>query len=123
MNSKALFAVAAFAALAATAARADDITIDNTPFHSSRTRAEVQAELSQFKQSGVNPWSTSYNQLARLDLSNSRAQVRSEYIAHRDQVAAFTGEDSGSAYLSSTAAATTRVPDSATLAGAPVNGQ
>ncbi len=46
MNSKAILAIAAFAAIASTAARADDITVDNTQFQSSRTRAEVMAEAS-----------------------------------------------------------------------------
>lgn len=123
MNSKALLAVAAFAALAGTAARADDITIDNTPFVSSKTRAEVQAELVQFEWSGVDTWSTGYNHLAQFDSVKSRAQVKAEYLEHRDQVTALTGEDSGSAYLSSLAAAPARVPDSGTLAGVPVNGQ
>jgi hypothetical protein len=44
MNSKAILAIAAFAAIASTAARADDITVESTPFQSSRSRAEVQAE-------------------------------------------------------------------------------
>lgn len=122
MNSKALLAVAAFAALAGTAARADDITIDNTPFVSSKTRAEVQAELVQFKQTGVNPWSISYNPLAKFDSAKSRDQVKAEYLAERDQVAALTGEDSGSAYLSTLATAS-RLPNGATLAGVPVNAQ
>ena len=76
MNSKALFAVAAFAAFASAAARADDITIDPTPFQSARTRAEVQAELVQFKRSGVNPWATSYNQLAQFRSTRARTDVR-----------------------------------------------
>jgi hypothetical protein len=44
MNTKAILAIATFAAIASGAARADDITIDNTPFHGTRTRAEVKAE-------------------------------------------------------------------------------
>jgi len=119
MNSKAILAVAAFAALASAGARADDITIDNTPFQSVRTRAEVQAELAQFKQSGVNPWSISYNQLAKFQSTRSRADVQAEYLAERNLVAAMTAEDSGSAYL-----AHAPVRNAVTnLAGTPVNGQ
>ena len=119
MNSKAILAIAAFAALAGTAARADDITVDNTPFNSVKTRAEVQAELAQFKQSGVNPWSISYNQLAKFQSTRSRADVQAEYLAERNLVAAMTAEDSGSAYL-----AHAPVRNLATnLAGTPVNGQ
>jgi hypothetical protein len=121
MNSRALFAVAAFAALASVAARADDITVDNTPFQSTRTRAEVQAELAQYKQAGVNPWSTSYNQLTGFHSTRTRAEVQAEYRAERDQVAAMNGEDSGSAYLAHLAAAHNNV--STTLAGTPANGQ
>lgn len=122
MNSKAVLAVAAFAALASAAARADDITIDNTPFQSSRTRAEVQAELAQFRSSGVNPWSTQYNQLVGFNSANTRAQVQAQYLAERNQVAAMSGEDSGSAYLTRLAAAPSR-QHGTTLAGAPSNGQ
>ena len=121
MNSKAIFAIAAFAAIASAAARADDITIDNTPFQSTRTRAEVQAELTQYKNSGVNPWSTSYNQLAGFHSTKTRAEVQAEYRAARDQVAVMNGEDSGSAYLSQLAAAPHDA--STTLAGTPANAQ
>ncbi|HSI54084.1 MAG: DUF4148 domain-containing protein [Ramlibacter sp.] len=100
MNSKAILAIAAFAAIASTGARADDITVDNTQFQSSRTRAEVQAELSQYKKAGVNPWSTSYNPLKSFQSAKTRAQVQAEYVADRDEVAAMVAEDSGSAYLS-----------------------
>ena len=118
MNSKAILAVAAFAALASAGARADDITVDNTPFNSVKTRAEVQAELSQYQKAGVNPWSIRYNQLAGFKSTQTRAQVQAEYIADRDQVAVMTAEDSGSAYLSKVAA-TRQV--GTTLAGTPVN--
>jgi|SRR6185369_187094 len=117
MNRKALLAIAAVAALAGTAARADDITIDTTPFQSVRTRAEVQADLSAYKKAGVNPWSTSYNPLARFKSVRTRADVQAEYIAERDEVAAMTGEDSGSAYLSRFA----KAQHPTTLAGTPVN--
>jgi len=120
MNSKALFAVAAFAAFASAAVRADDITIDKTPFQSTRTRAEVQAELAQYKQSGVNPWSISYNQLAGFHSTKTRAEVQAEYRAERDQVAAMNGEDSGSAYLAQLAASHSV---GTTLAGTPANAQ
>jgi hypothetical protein len=68
-------------------------------FDGQRTRAEVQAELQQFKRNGVNPWSTQYNQLAGFQSQRTRNQVQADYIASRDRVAAMTGEDSGAAYL------------------------
>ncbi len=120
MHSKTLLAVAAFAAIASSAARADDITIDTTPFQSVRTRAEVQADLFQYKAAGVNPWSISYNQLAQFKSAKSRAQVQAEYRADREAVAALNGEDSGSAYLTQMAATRTV---GTTLAGTPTNAQ
>jgi hypothetical protein len=108
--------IVAAAALAATASYAGDITVDTTPFASTRSRAQVQAELAQFKQVGPNVWATQYNQLAQFTPRRSRAEVRAEYLASRAQVAAFTAEDSGSAWLvrsRSERAAATRVASSA----------
>jgi hypothetical protein len=98
MNRKSAIALV-LAAAAATSAFADDITIAATPFTSTATRAQVQAELASFQQSGVNPWSNEYNPLVIFSSQRTRAEVVAEYIAARDRVAAFTGEDSGSAYL------------------------
>jgi len=98
MNRTALSAIVLATAFAGNAF-ADDITIDTTPFVSSKTRTEVQAELGQFKKSGPNVWSTQYNPLARFQSGKTRAEVTAEYRAERNAVAAFTGEDSGSAYL------------------------
>jgi len=120
MNTKSLIAIAALAIVASTAARADEITIDNTPFQSVRTRAEVQAELAQFNQAGVDPWSFDYDQLAQFKSVKTREAVQAEYLAERDLVAALMGEDSGSAYFARVAAAR-RV--GTTLAGTLVNGQ
>lgn len=78
---------------------ADDITIDTTTFVSTKTRAEVQAELAQFTQAKVNPWSISYNQLAGFKSETSRQAVVAEYIANRADVAAQNAEDSGSSQV------------------------
>jgi hypothetical protein len=43
----------------------------------------------------ANPWSIAYNPLARFESSRTREEVRAEYIASRDEVAAQTAEDSG----------------------------
>ena len=99
MNAKILLATAAIAAAFSGIARADDITIEPTAFVSAKTRAEVNAELAQYKQAGVNPWSTSYNPLKGFQSSRTRAEVTAEYIANRDEVRALGAEDSGSAYL------------------------
>lgn len=115
--------VLALSAVAAGNALADDITFDTTPFVSSKSRAEVQAELVQYKKAGVNPWSTSYNQLAHFQSTKSRAQVGIELAAARasGELDALYREDSGSAYLTQIAAHP--VPATTTLAGTPVNAQ
>ena len=91
-------AVAAGSAMAGTA-YIGDIAVDTDSFSSSRSRAEVQAELAQYQQAGVNPWSRSYDPLKSFVSTKSRDQVAAEYVQAREQVAAFTREDSGSAYL------------------------
>ena len=73
-------AIALVLAAAAGTSFADDITVDTTPFASTATRAEVQAELQGFKQSGVNPWSNRYNPLAQFSSQRTRAAVTAEYI-------------------------------------------
>lgn len=106
MNRKSIIAIAFASAIAGHAAAgtslAGDISIESEPVVSSQSRAVVQAELAQYKQSGVNPWAKSYNPLRGFESTKSRDQVTAEFIARRDRVAAFTGEDSGSAYLART---------------------
>lgn len=94
-------AIALFAVSAgyAGSARADDITIDPFPFVASKSRAEVQAELQAFKRSGIDPWARNYDPLRHFRSSKSRAQVTAEFLRERDAVAAMTGEDSGSRYI------------------------
>jgi hypothetical protein len=89
-------------------------------FVSSKTRADVQAELAAYKKSGVNPWSIQYNPLRSFQSTATRADVTAEYLASRDEVHALNSEDSGSAYL-----AQARVPSvpPTTLAGQPRNAQ
>lgn len=121
MNRKLAYALVVFAATAAAAGQAfaETPTIDNTPFVSVKSRSDVQAELAAYKAAGVNPWSTSYNPLKSFKSSTSRDQVVAEYVAARDQVAAVTGEDSGSAYLAQASARNAPLAD--TLAGTPAN--
>lgn len=106
-------------AVAAAGAFAETPTVVKDDFVSTRSRADVQAELFAFKQAGVNPWSMSYNQLAGFRSGLSREQVVADYIASRNEVAAVTSEDSGSAYF----AQAQRTSGSATLAGTPANAQ
>lgn len=88
------------AAIASGNAYADDITIDNTPFVSSRTRAEVQAEVmgqSELLRTASSEWSM--NQVPQPQSAYTRAQAKAEYIASRSEVNALTAEDSGSSYF------------------------
>jgi fructose-bisphosphate aldolase class 1 len=86
-------------------------------FVSGKSRAEVQAELAQYKQAGVNPWATSYNPLRGFKSTASRDDVTAQYIASRDEVAAFNREDSGSAFLAQSGQR--GIPAPTTLAGEP----
>jgi hypothetical protein len=97
-------AALAFAAIAAGPAYADDITIDTTPFVSTRTRAEVQAEVSgqaeQLRAAG-SEWSTQLNDPTAMSSTITRSEATQAYIAARQEVSARNGEDSGSSYLAS----------------------
>lgn len=95
------------AALAPGDAYADDISIDNTPFTSSRTRADIRAEL--LGQPAA--WKTSASELARqynhtlpMKSVSTRDQVRAEYKASREEVSRLLGEDSGSSWFARSAA-------------------
>lgn len=68
---------------------------------STLSREAVRAELAQYRREGVNPWSKSYDPIKGFRSTASRADVTAQYVAAREQVAAFTGEDSGSAELAS----------------------
>jgi L-rhamnose isomerase len=74
---------------------ADDITAAE-PFVSSADRAQVQVQA----RTVADHWSVAYNPLATFKSERTRAEVRAEYIASRDEVAALTAEDSGSFALS-----------------------
>jgi uncharacterized protein DUF4148 len=114
-------ASAALIVAAAGSAFAESPTIVKDDFVSTRTRAEVLAELHAYKQAGVNPWSMSYNPLRDFKSTTSRQQVVAEYLAGRDEVAAINGEDSGSAYFAQASAH--RAPGGPILAGQPANAQ
>jgi hypothetical protein len=108
---------------AAVAAYADDADLSGqfaNGVAGSQSRSQVQAQLAEYRQSGVNPWSISYNPLKSFKSERSRAEVQAEYIAGRDTVTAMTAEDSGAAYL---AAHKPAAEASRQLAGQPVNAQ
>jgi hypothetical protein len=112
-------AIAAIALVAASSAFAESPLAGDQPFTAAKSRAEVRAELQQYKASGVNPWAQSYNQLRGVQSGKTRAQGTAEFLQSRNETAALTREDSGSEYLSA------RTPTDAApvLAGQPVNAQ
>jgi hypothetical protein len=120
MNAKLALSSLVLAASFAGSAFAETPTVVNENFVSSKTRAEVQADLAAYKQTGVNPWSTQYNPLRSFQSSTTRAAVTADYLAARDEVHALNSEDSGSGYLAQVR--TTGVPPMA-LAGQPHNAQ
>jgi hypothetical protein len=95
-------AVLAVAAMATGTAYADDITIDPTPFVSTRTRAEVRAEVmgqSEALRIASSEWTMQSSPALQPDSAYTRAQAKADYLASRREVNAFTSEDSGSSYL------------------------
>ena len=94
-------------------AYADDITMDTTPFSSTKSREEVRADLKK-PFAGGSPWSTQYRQGVARDSTYTNGQARTEYLSSRDQVRALNGEDSGAAYLARTAG---RANPTATMGG------
>lgn len=104
MNStRTLIAAAALSIAAIGVAQADEADGSQnclcTQVQSTAARADVKAELAQYRQDGVNPWSIGYDPLAGFQSTTTRAQVTAEYLADRDQAAAMNAEDSGSQYV------------------------
>jgi len=95
-------AVLAVAAIASGNACADDITIDTTPFVSTKTRAEVRAEVlgqSEALRTASSEWTMQMNDAPQPSSGYTRAQATAEYIAARREVSALNAEDSGSSYF------------------------
>lgn len=115
--NRSIIAAATLAAAFAAPAFAETPGID-APFTGTLTRAQVQADLAAFQQSGVDPWSKSYDQLQAFRSAKTRAEVQAEFVGARDEVAALNGEDSGAAYL---AQAGTQRNALQNLAGTPAN--
>lgn len=98
-------AAAAFAVAAIVSGNAyaeGPIIIDDTPFVSTRTRAEVRAEVmgqSERLRVASSEWAMQMNQVPQPNGGYTRAQATAEYIAARDEVNALNAEDSGSSYF------------------------
>lgn len=122
MNTAKLLLIASIAAASFAAAAADVPEANQGPDQVAQgtlSRQQVQSEFTAAKQAGVAPWASTYNPNATFRSDLTRSQVTAEYLASRDEVAAMTAEDSGSAYLAHVAARQHRVGTD--LAGQPVN--
>jgi hypothetical protein len=87
------------ASIAAGSAFAESPMPQPWTFKATMTRAQLQAELQQHRQSGIDLYADGYDQLRAFRSSRTRAEVTAEYIAARDLVNALNGEDSGSRYF------------------------
>ena len=97
---KRIVITAVLAASFAGAALAESpLAVPVQPFASVKTRDQVQTELADPQKAGVHPWSISYNPLKNFRSAKTRAEVTAEYLASRDEVHAFTSDDSGSEWL------------------------
>ena len=99
MNRKIALTLVIAAATAAGSAFAETPTASDSVFQSAASRSNVQAELQQHRQAGVDTFADGYDQLREFRSQRTRAAVEAEYVAARDQVAAMTGEDSGASYI------------------------
>jgi Domain of unknown function (DUF4148) len=120
MKTSRLALIAALSAAAAFTAHADEADASQfaNVFQGTKTRAQVQTEFEQAR-NAPNPYSISYNPVANFRSRLTREEVRAEFLASRDAVAAMNSEDSGSAYL----AMHKRDASINQLAGTPVNPQ
>ena len=82
MNTKSLFVLATLA-FAGTAAMADDITLVNDKFISTKTRAEVMAEVLKARAAGVLQFSTEMQ--AQVDVPSTPATATATAVT-REQV-------------------------------------
>jgi hypothetical protein len=90
------------AAFLTTSAYAETPTIDTTVFVSTRSRADVQAELMGQRgqiTAAASEWTMQHNDARPFQSTLTAEQVRSEYKAARNEVRMLTGEDSGSSYF------------------------
>lgn len=96
----------ALAVCSSAGAYAGDITIDPTPFVSTRDRAEVAAEVAgQGEALRLATSEAAMQAMTRPASGYTAAQAKADYILRRDEVNALTSEDSGSFYLAHTARA------------------
>jgi hypothetical protein len=92
-------AAAAVMVFATDQARADDITVDKTPFVSSTSRDEVLGIVKanpEVVRRAASEWALQENYAPRVQSAFTSDEARSAYIKERRAVHALYGEDSGS---------------------------
>jgi hypothetical protein len=95
-------AAIAAAALVSVNAYADDITIDAKPFVSTKSRADVRAELAGTTPLRANDeWTLQDNRPMQIKSAYTSEQAKADYKVSRQYVRALTGEDSGSFFIKS----------------------
>lgn len=110
----ALAAAAAMLVIAPQHARADDPTIDSTPFVGTLSRAEVRADYMKHPADhDYDEWNIQHNDREPFKSTLTSQEARASYLRSRDEVRQLTAEDSGSSYFKRTP----RNP--ATMMGAP----
>ena len=96
-------AVVCAAAMASSSAYAESpLAVAPTPFVSTRSRADVQAELMSQRTmitAAGGEWTHQYNQVPQLNSGYTTAPAKADFLASRREVMALTSEDSGSSYL------------------------
>ena len=97
----AIAAVACAVAIASSNAYAQGEILQATPFVSTRSRADVKAELmgaTGVSAASSSDWAMQHNVPQRTSGTTSQ-EARARYMAAREEVRAMTSEDSGSSYL------------------------
>jgi len=111
---------AAAAGLISTSAFAETTLEYASPFVSTLTRAEVQAEFKarpDLLRAAASEWAMQQSEPVGLKSTEIRANAKNEYRSARQEVLAMTSEDSGSAYFLKQTPRWSRA--SATMGGAP----
>ena len=79
MNTQSLIAAIAFA-FAGTAAMAQEVTVDTTPFQATKTRAEVRAEVLKAHAAGVLQFSTELDAQVQTPVAAAPSALKREAV-------------------------------------------
>ncbi len=97
MNAKSLVTLVAFA-FAGTAAMAQEVTVDTTPFHVTKTRAEVRAEVLKAHAAGVLQFSTELDAYVQPAMAAAPSQLTRDQVRAEARIAVRNPRDLLSSY-------------------------